>query len=395
MLGPAAITSPWSLVSGPPRYGAARARLAGRASGRLSGSTWGDLVRSPDVHAATKILADTRYAHYQNGIDDWRTALRRASADAYRIPLPFLPQGPRRIVESLGRQSVAENLKRVLRGIHTGRSAEEILSALGPMPSGVAPGIRWDRMAAARSLEAAVRHLGGTPFGAVSRALESARRRGHSFPLEASLDRDRRLRLRRQVRRLRGRDRREADRFVMRPLVASTVLEAFRYRDHLGLTPEETVAYTALPGPSTRGVQAVADGADVVAALDAAHIALDLASTSVDGFAATGQRNAPHGSAALSPAVDSSTRGSGPTVPPALDSSVRRAELALARSTAREARRAWRGFSFHFGAVLGWLFLEQAESRDVISVLEGLQGGFDPHWIASRQILSPTWWPGK
>lgn len=168
-------------------------------------------------------------------------------ARSYRAPLPFMPGGAKVLLAWLWRRFEVENLKTILRGVKSGAPSTQIRRTLVPL--GSASDLPWETLTGLASVPAVVDRLEGSFYGRVLEpGLERYRREELLFVLEIRLDLAHFRRLLRLIGKLRGRDRREAQRFTGTLVDGQNVLWAFRYRIYDDLSPEEILNYTLHEG---------------------------------------------------------------------------------------------------------------------------------------------------
>ena len=238
------------------------------------------------------------------------------------------------------RRFEVHNLKTILRGVHRQQPPDRIKAAL--IPLGEASRLPWDALAESGSVSAVVEHLSPTPYGRpLSNAMALFRREGRLFVLEITLDLHYYRRLRDMANRLGGDDRAQARRFIGTLIDAQNMLWAFRYRIYAHLSPEEILNYTLHRGVrvDARVIQRIAGGAPL------AEVARDIWGH-------------------VLPDVERLSDLPETRALPELEHMLLRYAFRLAQDTLA-------GYPFHLGVILAYLYLVEADMRDIIITLEG------------------------
>ncbi len=308
------------------------------------------LIAAPSLDDALHQLDATPYAPdlaaargAERGLLPVEKALERNLVRAYERLLGTLDGAPRALVEGLLGRLELDNLKAILRGLASGAPADAIRALLVPLG-------RWerlplDRLLAAGSVAEAVPALDRLPY---ARPLASALGRyeeEHSlFPLEVALDLDYYRRLWARLEALAPRDRAGARRILGARYDVLNVTWLLRYRLIYRLSAQEIFNYT-LPYGYRVGDEAIR----------AAAAAPDLAG--------------------LLAALPEPYRG---LLSPLEGAGIDALEVALRRYLWRDAHSVLAGYPFQVGTILAYLYLKEAEVRDLVAILEGKRYGRQP-----------------
>jgi V/A-type H+-transporting ATPase subunit C len=342
-----------------PRYAAASARVRGRIGRLLTPAQWELLLEAPDLSTMVQNLSTTAYQPLleqvgraamaqpdPSRIERW---LWQYLATSYRAPLPFMPGATKDLVAWLWRRFEVDNLKMVLRGVERDIPPGRIRDTLVPL--GDASGLPWESLSEASTVPDVVSRLAGRFYGrALEPALDRYRREGLLFVLEIRLDLAYARELLNLVEGLRGRDRREAERFTGTLIDSQNVLWAFRYRLYHDLSPEEILNYTLQRGVrvNTRILREIATGASVMTVLEEVW----------DGALPDLERLARHRD----------------------QQALVEAEAMFDRYFYRQAKKTLKGYPLHLGVILAYLVLQETEIGDLVSLIEGKASG----WPADR-----------
>ncbi len=306
------------------------------------------LLAAPTLDDALRQLAATPYgpalAAAAQGTLLWaERALESSLVDAYARLIRTLEGAPRALVEEMLRRLEVDNLKAILRGLATGAPADEIRSLLLPLG-------RWERLEVGQLLAApgvaeAVRALDRLPYARpLAEALPRYERERSLFPLEVALDLDYYRRLWALAATLPGGDRDSARRVLGARYDVLNVSWLLRFSQLYRLSAQEIFNYTLPYGDRIdddimRRAAAAPDIAGLVAALPEPYRAL------------------------LGP-----LEGAGIT----------RMEAALRRFLWHDAHALLTGYPFQIGAIMAYLYLKEAEVRDLAAILEGKRLGRPP-----------------
>jgi len=311
------------------------------------------LIAAESMEEALRQLRGTPYAAEVEGaaqagdvLQEVERALERNLAQSYGRVIRALSGPPQALIVEALRRLEVDNLKAILRGLATGAPAGEIRAVLVPLG-------RWtllpvERLLAAPSVAEAVQALGGLPYARpLAAALERYERERSLFPLEVALDLDYLRRLWARGEALRGSDRASVRRALGTRYDVLNVTWLLRYKLIYRLSPQEIFNYTLPYG------YRVDDET-----IRRAAMAGDLA-TLIEG-------------------LPEPYRG---VLAPLQDSGIARMEVALRRYLWRDARALLSGYPFQVGVILSYLYLKEAEVRDLVAILEGKSLGRRPDEI--------------
>ena len=327
-------------------YASVQARVRARRSRLLGADDWRRLVEAAGLERTLEALAGTPYADVARSPGHAERTLRRR---VYRETLALaedVPPRGRELLHGYASRTLVRDLDSLIRALHYGRSPQEALEAttLGPEvdPALAAP-------FRARTLAGLVASLEGTLWGrALSAAWERYRAEQRPFYLEVALDLAFRRALVKRIDALGGGDAGDAERLLGRWLARTNLLAAARYRAMPGVRPEEIVNFCLHRdfGGGLAMVQRIAAGGsirDEAAAL---------------GVTLTGEGGDREAILELERRIDASRR--------------EEAELRFAR------------VPFGLGLVLAYLILLEAETDDLIRVLEAKAQGLDADALRER-----------
>lgn len=274
--------------------------------------------------------------------------LRGQIADAASALVRFLPTAPAELLAWYNRRFEIENLKIVLRAVHYRLDRTRTARSLIPLRD---TRWRWELLIEAPSIAALIDQIGDSPYARpLENALERYHQEGRLFYLEIALDLFYFQKLVRLIESQGGRDAREARRFLGRWIAVQNLIWAYRYRIYGRMTPEEIINYTLH--------DAFAAGLDTVR-----RIALG-SPLSVEagrlGFVL---------SAGLSE-VEALTE----------------IEILAERERFRQATESTARPLFHLGGALAYLWLLEAEVRDLTVIVEGKTMGLTGAEIARRLV---------
>ncbi|MGP0072050.1 MAG: V-type ATPase subunit [Bryobacteraceae bacterium] len=209
-------------------YAAAQGYIRARLSRLLDDAAWSRLLESGKSVSP---------ASHQSAV-----ALLGEVADSGRALVRFLPPGAAELVGWYNRRFEIENLKTVLRAVHYGLDPSSARASLVPLR---ATGWRWDLLMEAGSITAVIDRIGESPY---ARPLENAMERYQQdrrlFYLEIALDLFYFQKLVRLIESQSGKDAADARRFLGRSIAVQNLLWAYRYRIYGRMTPEEIINYT-------------------------------------------------------------------------------------------------------------------------------------------------------
>lgn len=241
-----------------------------------------------------------------------------------------------------------ENLKALMRAIHYQVDAMRAKAALIPLEGS---GVRWEGLLEAGSIGAVVERLRGSSYARpLENAVERYQQEGRLFPLEIALDLFYFQKLVRLMDALPRKEAAGARRFLGRSIAIQNLLWAYRYRIYGRMTPEQIINYTLHrafeAGLDT--VRRIALGAPL--AMEAARFGFEV----------------PSGLSEVEALVE--------------------IELLAGRELWRDAIAAMSRPLFDLGGVLAYLWLLDAEVRDLMIVAEGKAMGLSGPEIARRMV---------
>lgn len=260
----------------------------------------------------------------------------------------FLPRGSRDVVAWYNRRFEIENLKTVLRAVHYRLDPSRARASLIPFPS---PRWRWDALVEAGSIPAVIDQIRDSPYARpLENAMERYRQEGRLFYLEIALDLFYFQKLVRLIESQTGRDAADARQYLGRWIAIQNLLWAYRYRIYGRMTPEEIINYTLH--------HAFAAGLDTV-------------------------RRVALGSPV---AVEAERLGFG--ISPGISEleALTEIEVLAERELFSHATAATSRPLFHLGGVLAYLWLLEAEVRDLTVIVEGKATGLSGPEIARRMV---------
>lgn len=322
-------------------YAAVQGNVRARLSQLVDHATWNRMVEANTAAEVAQMLGHT--GGYRTLQALWGDIASEANSLAR-----YVPRRSREIVNWYSRRFEIENLKTVLRAVHYRLDAWRARTSLIPLHSSR---ISWDRLLEAPSIAAVTEHLRNTPFaGPLDNAMERYRHEDRLFHLEIALDLFYFQKLVRMIESQSGKDAIEARRFLGRWIEMQNLLWAYRYRIYGRMTPEQIINYTLH--------QAFSAGLDTVR-----RIALG------------------------SPVTEEAARLGFPISPetPELEA-LTKLEVLAQRELYRSASAATRRPLFHLGGVLAYLWLLEAQVRDLTLIMEGKQTGVSGPEIAHRMI---------
>lgn len=338
-------------VLDPVRYAAVYAKVHARLGQLLDSKAWEDLLSAPDLERFLHRLAGTLYQdvvehvrteHEQEviGVAILERALRGHLARAFLRPLTFLSGRPRDLLEWRWRRFELGNLKAVLRAVERDVPPGEARATLVPLEP--VSELEWDDLVEAESVPGVVDQLSGTFYGAALQpALDRYRDGGPLLVLEVRLDLAYYRRLLEMIEDLRGRDRKEAERFLGTLIDGQNVLWAFRYRVYYGLSPEEILNYCLHRGVKVdvETIRWIAQGARVV---DVLRDVWGEELTGLDRMEGLSSEEA-----------------------------ITETEALFDRYLFDQAQGTRGAYAMHLGIVLGYEVLLETEVRDLVTIAEG------------------------
>ncbi len=269
-------------------------------------------------------------------------------ADAGRALVRFLPPRAGELVSWYNRRFEIENLKTVLRSVHYGLDPSRARSSLIPLR---ATQWRWDVLLEAQSIASVVHQIRESPYARpLENAMERYQQERRLFYLEIALDLFYFQKLVRLIESQSGKDAADARRFLGRAIAVQNLLWAYRYRIYGRMTPEEIINYTLH--------HAFAAGLDTVRRV-ALGSPLDVEAVRM-GFRIT-------------PGI-SDVEG------------LTEIEVLAERERFRYARAAIRRPLFQLRGALAYLWLLEAEVRDLTVIAEGKLAGLSSAEIGKRLV---------
>ncbi|HSP96578.1 MAG TPA: V-type ATPase subunit [Candidatus Dormibacteraeota bacterium] len=324
------------------RYAAANARVRTLLAGLLGRAGLETLYGYPTVEALLDALARTPYAPLAGAASVSERGLLDRLAAVGRAVLATLADPERAFLHQLLLRHEVDNLKIVIRAVHRRLAWEEITSRLAPLP-GIAT-VDPQRLATARDLRELADLLADSPYGRALRAAIAAVDRVGSFAAEIAIELDYYERLWAAVDTLQTADAARARALLGVVFDLLNLSWIARYRDALGLSPEEILNYTLRQGrwitTDLRRELAENPRTPWAAALARTPYGELLAGADVRGF----------------------------------DAAVAR----LWRYLARQVQRMLASYPFHIGVPLGFVLVQEIEIRDLRVLLAAKGLGVPP-----------------
>lgn len=315
-------------------YAAAQGYVRARLSRLLDEAAWKRLLEA-DTAAGT--------ASHQSAV-----TLLGEVADAGRALVRFLPPSAADLVGWYNRRFEMENLKTVLRAIHYGLDPSRARASLIPIR---ATSVRWDLLIEAGSIAAAIDQIRESPYARpLDHAMERYQQDRRLFYLEIALDLFYFQKLVLFIESQRGEDAADARRFLGRSIAVQNMLWAYRYRIYGRMTPEEIINFTLHRAfeAGLNTIRRVALGSPL--AIEAARL----------GFR-------------ISPAI-SEVEG------------LTEIEVLAERERFRYAKAAVRRPLFQLRGALAYLWLLEAEVRDLTVIMEAKVAGLSSEEIGRRLV---------
>lgn len=345
------------------QYSAANACVQGGLGRLLEADEWNRFLARETLDEMISMLGATIYGDavvdVRSDIEAVEMRLRRALAERIHLPLPFLRGTAKALIEHLRRRFEIDNLIIVLRAHHNQEPAHRIAASLLELGPSSLPD--WEELRKAKSVSGVIDSIcRGSSGMEYCRPLRNAfneyKRQSTIHILEISLYIDYYRKLCRLLSRLRGRDRRAAERLIGTMIDFRNLQWAYRYRTFFKLAPESILSYTTPEGGcvDTQVIQRVATGAPL------SEIVPELWGPKLPG---------------LERIKDKQER-----------EAVVELEVIFRRYLYREAGQMLKGYPLHLGMSLAYVILLEAEVDDLISVIEGRLNGWSAERIRSELI---------
>ncbi|MGA2882968.1 MAG: V-type ATPase subunit [Bryobacteraceae bacterium] len=315
-------------------YAAAQGYVRARLSRLLDDAAWSRLLEADRA---------ARTASHQSAV-----TLLGEVADAGRALVRFLPPGAGELVSWYNQRFDVENLKTVLRAVHYGLDPSRARASLIPLR---ATSVRWDLLIEAGSIATVVDQIRESPYARpLDHAMERYQQERRLFYLEIALDLFYFQKLVRLIESQSGKDAADARRFLGRSIAVQNMLWAYRYRIYGRMTPEEIINFTLhrafAAGLDT--IRRVALGSPL--AVEAARLGFRIAPgiSEVEGLTEI--------------------------------------EVLAERERFRYAKAAVRRPLFQLRGALAYLWLLEAEVRDLTVIMEGKVAGLSSEEIGRRLV---------
>ena len=346
------------------RYSAANACVKGLASQLLPHDSWQNLLSAEDLTAALGIIRSTVYGEVVAEVEMGGTVnlqalehhLSARAAANVRRTMTFLSGATRRLLQVWWQHFELENLKALFRGFDQRMPPDEIRRFLIPM--GETSRLPWEALLHLQSVAGLVDRLSSTHYGQPLRnALPAYRREGSLFVIEIALDIRYYRDLAAAINDLGGEEQEDARRVFGTLLDVLNILWAYRHRVFYGLSAEEIVNYTLWHTfrTDTNLIRDIALGAPPEEVLERVwgRSTVDLS--------------------LLSQATDEA-------------SMVTNLELTLERFWWQLAHASMGGYPFQLGALLGYVVLQELETRDLVTLLEAKAMRWDRDRVCQHLI---------
>ena len=315
-------------------YAAAQGYIRARLSRLLDDAAWRRLLEADSA---------ARTASHRNAV-----TLVGEVADAGRVLVRFLPPSAAELIGWYNRRFEMENLKTVLRAVHYGLDPSRARASLIPLH---APSLRWDVLMEAGSIATVVDQIRESAYARpLDHAMERYQQERRLFYLEIALDLFYFQKLVRLIESQSGKDAADARKFLGRSIAVQNMLWAYRYRIYGRMTPEEIINFTLhrafAAGLNT--IRRVALGSPL--AVEAARL----------GFQITPGLSEVEGLTEI--------------------------EALAERERFRYAKTAVRRPLFQLRGALAYLWLLEAEVRDLTVIMEGKVAGLSSEEIGRRLV---------
>ena len=323
-------------------YAAVQGNIRARLSRLLDRPTWARLLETATAAEIGELIGQKRDVAVR------LHTLRGEVAAAASAVIRFLPPGSREVVAWYNRRFEIENLKTVLRAVHYRLDPARSRASVIPLRS---TRFRWEALVEAGSISTVIDQIRESPYARpLENAMERYQQERRLFYLEVAVDLFYFQQLVLLIESQSGKDASDARRFLGRWIAIQNLLWAFRYRIYGRMTPEEIINYTLH--------RAFAAGLDTVR-----RIALG------SPLAVEAERLGLRISPGLSE-VEALTE----------------IEILAERELFQLATVAISRPLFHLGGVLAYLWLLDAEVRDLTVIVEGKTTGLSGAEIATRML---------
>lgn len=321
-------------------YAAAQGYIRARLSRLLGREIWDRLLEAATAAELGPIIGRDSLIRI--------VTLRGEVADAGTALARFLPPAAGALVAWYNRRFEIENLKIVLRAVHYKTDRLRALASLIPIR---ATRWRWEALVEAGSLSSVIDQIRGSPFvRPLEYAMERYQKEQRLFYLEIAVDLFYFQKLVRLIESQSGQAAADARRFLGRWIAIQNLLWAYRYRIYGRMTPEEILNYTLhhafAAGLET--IRRVALGSPLAAEAERMGFPISPVLSEVEGLTEI--------------------------------------ELRAERELYRESKATTGRPMFQLRGVLAYLWLLDAEVRDLTVIMEGKQIGLTGVEIGSRLV---------
>ncbi len=211
-------------------YAAAQGFIRARLSRLLDRAAWDRLLEAKTSEELHQLLAQRK--PNRGG----------EAADAGRAVIRFLPRGARELVAWYNQRFEIANLKTVLRTVHYGLDPSRSRASLISLGATRWP---WERLLEAGSIPSVIDQIRESPFARpLELAMERYQQERRLFFLEIAIDLFYFQKLVLLIESQSGKDAADARRFLGRSIAVQNLLWAYRYRIYGQMTPEEIINYT-------------------------------------------------------------------------------------------------------------------------------------------------------
>jgi V/A-type H+-transporting ATPase subunit C len=201
--------------------------------------TWTGLLEAGSLSELSQFLGQTALA--TDGQVLLQNLRGEIAAAGYTL-VRFLPQRAGDLLAWYNRRFEIENLKAILRTVHYQLERRRAAESLIPLPPNR---WRWAAMVEAVSIPDLIEEIHDSAFARpLEHAMERYRQERRLFYLEIALDLFYFQKLVRLIELQRGREAVDSRRFLGRWIAIQNLLWAYRYRIYGGMTPEEIINYT-------------------------------------------------------------------------------------------------------------------------------------------------------